>query len=322
MGKFLKTCLIIGVICIVAGFAASAAGINAGGLTELKDQILNGEWSVNLEDLDLGVDLDVDPFYELEEQQYFNQEETVHVNEETVREAYNAAAICEIHVKGAGIAVEFLPYDGSESENKDGSDVIVCAAKSGKYQGFMKEDTLHIIASGKSEKEIGEGLVQIMVPQSVYDAGQLDILVEASAATIDFGDMQANEVELEVSAGTITWSGLSANKLDVDMAAGAVNGEKTVVMGSTDIDMKAGAVTLGGILGAEVDVSVSAGKIALNLAHVMEDYNYDLSCAGGSIKIGEESIEGLAKERKMDNGAAYDMDIECSAGAVEINFVN
>ena len=200
--------------------------------------------------------------------------------------------------------------------------MVVCVAKSGKYQGFMKENTLHIIASGKSEKDIGEGLVQIMVPESVYDAGQLDILVEASAATIDFGEIQAAGVELEVSAGTIIWSDLTANELDVDMAAGAVNGEKTVIMGCTDIDMKAGAVTLGGVLGTEVDISVSAGKITLDLTHVMEDYNYDLSCAGGSIKIGDESIEGLAKDREIDNGAGYDMDVECSAGAVEINFVN
>lgn len=322
MGKFLKTCLIIGIICIVAGFAASAAGINAGGLRELKDQILNGEWNVNLDDLDFDMNLDVEPFYELDEQQYFNQEETVHVNQETVKEVYAAAAIDQIHVKGAGIAVQFVPYDGSEPALTDGGDVVVCATKSGKYQGYMKENVLHIIASGKSEKEVGEGQVQIMVPQSIYDAGQLEITVEASAATIDFGEMQAAGVELEVSAGTITWSGLTANELDVDMAAGAVNGEKTVIMGRTDVDMKAGAVTLGGTLGAEVEIAVSAGKITLNLAHVMEDFNYDLSCAGGSIKIGEESIEGLAKEREIDNHADYDMDVECSAGAVEIQFVN
>ena len=316
MRKFLKICLIIGVICIVAGFAASAAGINAGGLTELKDQILNGEWSVNLGDLDVAL------FYELEEQQYFNNEETIHVDEEMVKEAYAAASIGQIHVKGAGIAVEFLPYDGSEPELTDGSDVVVCAAKSGKYQSFMRENTFYIIASGQSEKEIGEGVVQIMVPQSVYDAGQLDIFVEASAATIDFGEIQAAEVEMEVSAGTIGWSALTAKKLEIDMAAGAVNGEKTVISDSTDVDMKAGAVTLGGVFGAEVDISVSAGKITLNMAHAMTDYNYDLSCAGGSIKLGEKSLEGLAKEQEIDNQSNYTMNVECSAGAVEIKFVN
>lgn len=320
MRKFLKACLIIGVICIVVGLAASAAGINAGGLTELKDQILNGEWSVDLGDWDM--DLDVDPFYELEEQPYFDNEETILVDEETVKEAYSAASIRQIHVKGAGISVQFLPYDGSAPELTDGSDVVVCAVKSGKYQGFMRENTLYIIASGQSEKEIGEGVVQIMVPQRVYAAAQLDVCVEASAAAIDFGEMQAGEVEMEVSAGTIGWSALTARALEIDMAAGAVNGEKTVITDGTDVDMKAGAVTLGGVLGAEVDISVSAGKITLNLAHVMTDYNYNLSCAGGSIKLGESSMEGLAKEQKIDNQANNNMDVECSAGTVEIKFAN
>ena len=62
MTKFLKTCLIIGVICIAVGFAASIAGIRIGGWDELKEQIINGEWSIGPED----IKFDIDPFYELE----------------------------------------------------------------------------------------------------------------------------------------------------------------------------------------------------------------------------------------------------------------
>lgn len=317
MGKFLKTCLIVGVICIVVGFVVSSAGIGAGGLTELKDQILKGEWNV-----DLDLDMDVDPFFELEKQNYFDGNELLSVEVENIEEAFSADGVKGIYIKGAGIAVEMMPYDGSKPELTSGSDIVVCATKSGKFQGFLRDSVLNIIVSGKSEKEVGEGLVQIMIPQAVYDAGQLKVNVEASATTIDFGELQASEVDLEISAGTINWSGLTARELDIDMAAGAVNGTQTVITGSTDIDMKAGAVTLAGVLGADVDIAVSAGKVTLDLAHVWEDYNYDLSCAGGSIKIGDESVEGLAKEREIDNRAAYDMDVECSAGAVEIQFQN
>lgn len=309
MTKFLKTCLIIGVICIAVGFAASAAGIRIGGWDELKEQILNGEWSIGPED----IKFDIDPFYELEDQNYYNENEKIYTNEDLVEDTFGTADFQKIHVKGAGIAIKFL--------NQDSSDVEVRATKSGKYQSYIKENVLYITASGKSEKDLGEGMLQILVPQSIYDAGVLDIIVEASAATVDFGEIQAAEVELEVSAGTITWAGLTANDLEINMAAGTINGEKTIIFNSTDIDMKAGAVTLEGVLGAEVDMGVSAGKITLQLAHVMEDYNYDLSCAGGSIKLGKESIEGLAMERKIDNHAACNMGIECSVGSVEIAFV-
>ncbi len=309
MAKFLKTCLIIGAICIAVGFAASAAGIQAGGWKELKEQIKNGEWSIDPEDINLGID----PFYELEDQNYYNKNEKIYTNEELVEEAFVAADFQKIHVKGAGIAIKFLSHDGS--------DVIVRATKSGKYQGYIKENVLYITASGKSEKDFGDGLIQIQVPQSLYDAALLEIIVEASAGTVDFGEIQAAKVELEVSAGTINWAGLRAKELEINMAAGTVKGENTIISNSTDIDMKAGAVTLEGVLGAEVDMEVAAGKITLQLPHVMEDYNYDLSCAGGSIKLGKESLEGIAKERKIDNHAAYNMGIECSVGSVEISFV-
>ena len=309
MAKFLKTCLIVGVICIAVGYAASKTGIRIEGWEELKEKITNSEWNTKLEDFKP----DVDPFYELEDQNYYNESEKIYTNEELVEEAFAAGDFQKIHVKGAGIAIKFLSHDGS--------DVVVHAAKSGKYQGYIKENILQITVSGKSEKDLGEGVVQILVPQSIYDAGVLDIIVEASAATVDFGKIQAAEVELEVSAGTIAWDSLMAKEMEINMAAGTVKGENTIISNSTDIDMKAGAVTLEGVLGAEVDMEVAAGKITLQLPHIMEDYNYDLSCAGGSIKLGKESLEGLAKERKIDNHAAYNMGIECSVGSVEISFV-
>ena len=317
MGKFLKICLGIGVICVLLGGVASAAGIHVEDLKGLKNQILNRKWNLNL-----GKNLDIDPFYELDAQQYFDKEEYVHSNEEIIKEAYEAASMGKIHVKGAGITVKFLPYDGSEPGLTTGDDIVVRATKSGKYQSFMRENTLYIIASGKSTKEIAEGLVEIMVPQKVYDTNQLNVIVEAGAAVIDFGEMQAMEVNLELSAGTIEWSALTAQKLGINMTAGTVKGERTAISNSTDVDVKAGVMTLGGVLGAEVNISVSAGKTTLDLSHAMEVYNFDLSCAGGSIKLGEISLEGLAKEQEIDNRAAYNMNVECSAGAVEIKFEN
>ena len=71
MGKFLKICLILGIICIGVGIAASGAGVFNGGMAELKEQVLRGDWSFDLDDLMGKVDLDLDPFFELEEQQYF-----------------------------------------------------------------------------------------------------------------------------------------------------------------------------------------------------------------------------------------------------------
>ena len=44
------------------------------------------------------------------------------------------------------------------------------------------------------------------------------------------------------------------------------------------------------------------------------------SVDSGSIKLGEEHVEGIVNGREMDHKAEYDMDIECSVGTVEISF--
>jgi hypothetical protein len=317
MTKFLKTLLVIGIICVAVGYGANAAGIQIPGVEEIKEKIMNHEWDFSLDDFEL----DIDPFYELEEPDYFNKDEKIYENEDSVKEAFGMNEFQKVHVKGAGIAIKFVAYSGSESNIGDGKSIVIHATKSGKYQAYVKENALYIIVNGKSQKELGEGLVEIMVPQEAYDTAQLSITVEASAAAIELGEMQAENVNVELSAGTINWSGLTANELQIAMAAGTVNGGKTIILNETDIDMKAGAVALEGVLGKDVDINVAAGKITLKLAHSMADYNYDLSCAGGSIKLGEERVEGIVKGREMDHQAEYDMDIECSVGTVEVSFI-
>lgn len=319
MAKFLKTCFIIGIICIAVGYGAKSAGIRIEGWEELKEKIVNKEWNFDFDFENLK--LEIKPFYELEEQDYFNKNEKIYENEELIQEAFGINELQKVHVKGAGIAIKFVPYNNNEFNIGDGKSIVIHAKKSGKYQAYVKEHTLCIIVNGDSQKELGEGLVEIMVPQAAYDAMQLSVTVEASAATIDLDVMQAKDIKVEVSAGTINWSGLTTDKLSIAMAAGSVIGENTIILDETDIDMKAGAVTLAGILGKDVEIEVAAGKATLKLAHSMEDYNYDLSCAGGSIKLGDERVEGIVRDREMDHNAEYNMDIECSVGTVELSFV-
>lgn len=304
MGKFLKTCLILGIICIVIGFVASGAGVSLGGLNELKEQVLNGEWSF---------DAGIDPFFELEEQHYFDENEILNVDVDK-EESFLAADIHEIHVKSAGVTVKFAEHDGE--------DIIVSTSKVNKYQAFVKEGELHVTARGQSTQNLGNGVVQIMVPAAVYAAGTLDMTVESAASVIEFGKMAAADVELDVSAGTISWSELKAQELSIEMAAGTVTGQNVAISGSTDIDLSAGTVEISGVLGTETDIEMTAGMVNIALADAYTDYNYDVSCAGGSVTVGDQKLEGLAKSLEVSNRAAKYIDVECSMGTVDISFVN
>ena len=314
MGKFLKICLILGIICIGIGIAASGAGVFNGGLADLKDQVLNGEWSVNLDELIGEVDLDVDPFFELEEQQYFEEKHEVIEGAEDREERFAVAGLQEIHIKSAGVTVEFTEYAGEE--------IVVNISKVNQYQSFVKGNELHITARGQDPKSLGEGMVKVMVPSTVYESGAWDFEVESSAGAIHLNKIKAQDVEINVSAGTVSWTELHSGELSIQMSAGAVNGAGTVVSGETDIELKAGNVDMSGILGVVTDIEMAAGKVSIVLEDAYTDYNYNISCAGGSVKVGEQVAEGLAKSMEIDNKAAKEMDIECSMGAVNITFAN
>ncbi len=308
MGKFIKRCLIVGVICVVVGLAASSAGIFKGGLGQLKEQILSGKWTI---DFDEGIE--IEPFFELEEQHYFKENATTHVDEEKVEESFSASEVQKINIKTSGITIEVKEYDGQ--------DVFVESAAVHKYQGYLDKGELYIIGRGQNSNDLGKGKVTVSIPSSLSNNGTLGVEIESAASVVSIDKLIVRDVELKVSAGTISWQELTAGELSIEMSAGAVKGINTTITEDTDIQVRAGAVTLNGQFGVETEIEVAAGKVEIGLADAVGAYNYDVSCAGGSVSVGDEAIEGIAKTVKMEHGALKHMDIECSMGAININAI-
>ena len=321
MGKFLKICLIIGVICIAIGVIASAAGVTMGGLPLLKEQILKGDWSFDSEDIpdfeewfdaDGVLDMNVEPFFELEEQDFFDSKEEINESSERQEYAFQTDGITGINLKCAGVTADFMVHNGT--------DILIYTTKTGKYQNYIRDQELSIVVTGQNEKNLSAGAVEILIPEALCEEAQLDLDIEAAASVIKLGALTLDEVELEVNAGVVNWEGLEVGDLSMNMATGTVNGVDTHILRKTDIEMHAGSVELSGGLGTETELEIMAGKIALTLENKISDFNYDVSCAGGSVTIGEEQIQGLGKDMKQNNNASNQMDIECSAGAVNIQF--
>ncbi len=307
MGKFIKTCLIIGVICIVAGIVTSGTGIFKGGLTQIKEEILNGEWSINL-----GEHTEMEPFFELEEQHYFKEDVLVNVDMEKVQDTFSEADVQELHIKSAGVTVEFAEHEGEG--------IFIEANMVHKYQAYLEAGELHIIARGQSGQNLGKGEVKVSVPSSLCNSGAVDLEIESAASVVTFDKLTAKDVELKVSAGTISWKELTVGELRVEMAAGTVNGMNTTVTGETDMKVSAGTITLTGVLGSETELETTAGKVEIALEDAFKAYNYDISCAGGSVTVGDQVVEGIAKTAQLEHGALKHIDIECSVGAVNISF--
>ena len=51
-----------------------------------------------------------------------------------------------------------------------------------------------------------------------------------------------------------------------------------------------------------------------------QDYNYDIECGLGSVRIGDKRYNDLADDHEVNNGGSTMVDISCSMGSVEVDF--
>ncbi|MFQ8980388.1 MAG: hypothetical protein ACLR6I_07435 [Waltera sp.] len=57
------------------------------------------------------------------------------------------------------------------------------------------------------------------------------------------------------------------------------------------------------------------GELKLTLAGTQTDFDYDLSCGMGELKVGDDSYNGLAQEKQINNNASKNMELEMTPRA-------
>ena len=150
-----------------------------------------------------------------------------------------------------------------------------------KYQCYVNEGTLHIEGNLKASIGIGN------------QDGKIVIVIP--------NDMVFDEVDFEIGAGQADVSGLKANKVDIEVGAGQMN--------ITNLDVK------------ELNAETGTGKLYAELVGKQTDYNYNLECGIGRLKVGDSTYSGLGTEQNISNpGAERFMDVECGIGQIEIKF--
>jgi hypothetical protein len=62
------------------------------------------------------------------------------------------------------------------------------------------------------------------------------------------------------------------------------------------------------------------GNITMQLEGEEEDFDYELDCVTGNLRIGDTEYSGLASSREVDNNAIKKMDLQCAMGNIEVEF--
>lgn len=166
---------------------------------------------------------------------------------------------------------------------------------------------------------------------SYYDVGDirnLDLQIGTGSLTIR--EAEDDQFTLDTTNSLLTDVKTSGNTLKVDCASSGRNTSTGIVLyvpsgvefREVKIDVGAGKAECSIPLQArEFDLEVGAGQLDMELAGAQEDYNYDVDCAIGQIKIGDSSYSGLGVEKEITNRHAdAEVKAECAAGQIIISF--
>ena len=169
-------------------------------------------------------------------------------------------------------------------------------ARQGRWIGSsMEEDRLELYISGGDE----------YVPE-------LEITIPR--------DTRFQDVEVSMAAGNCTIAGLHADDLEVELAAGHLEIDRGEIR-DLCFQCGAGSILYTGRVEGDVNVGCAAGAVQLQLYGEENAFNYSLEGTGGSVKVGELSLDGLLLKKDIDNDAAKDIDLQCAAGNIQVDFL-
>ena len=188
-----------------------------------------------------------------------------------------------------------------------------------KLQAFVDGDALCVSASERQSHMLtgSVGTILLYLPE-----GQRfrEAEISMGAGWVEGYGLRADKASLEIGAGTVDVADAEVGRLEVSIGAGDVNfGWLEAESLKADVSMGGFAAT-GRLLG-NADIQCAMGSVALLLEGRKGDFDYKLSCAMGSIDFDDEESYSLVQEKKVDNRAGKEMDIECSMGSVSISFM-
>lgn len=146
----------------------------------------------------------------------------------------------------------------------------------------------------------------------VTDGGKLILYIPRN--------IQMPEINIRVGDGKINLNGIQTKELDLELERGEINAfdfeaeELSVSCGLSVANVK-------GVVQKNVDLDCGAGVINFETKGTQTDYNYEIEAGIGEIHLGEQKFSGIAVEKTINNHAKKEMEIDCGAGKVNIEFV-
>lgn len=190
------------------------------------------------------------------------------------------------------------------------------------YTCEMREDTL-FISHEWHRKHITirlngheESLIVLYLPDNISFSC---IECELGAGKIKMSDVPFSCENMKMDIGAGKWKAERLHvtgKLTMDIGAGKVKLQNAKA-GSLSLDCGAGKCVYEGRIDGDCTVDCGAGTCIFQLENKESDFDYDISCAFGQIRVNERKITLLGAEKVRNNECAIGKaTLECGVGTI------
>lgn len=162
-----------------------------------------------------------------------------------------------------------------------------------------------------------ESKIVLQIPKDVcYEK----VTMKFGAADVKAEQIAAKQLMIEVGAGRFEADTvLAENEANISVGAGAFYASE-VALANAELHCGVGEMEMTGSVTGKSFVECGVGEVELVLEGNEEDYCGELDCGLGEIVFGDMSIGGSGKKDFGVSDAAYQMDVKCGVGEVEIRF--
>lgn len=311
MKKFIKGCIIAGLVCLLAGGGMMTAAVAMGAsLTDAIPQQLKQWWNEvgDLAENEFWADSDF-PFDSEDQEQFNINEFSTDKNDTDISgqgdQIYSSNEIKELDADLSAGKVRIV-------EDSAGDEItIYCNKDSSFYKIEDKGGELNLKTyPGNGYSHDSNLLFTIHIPPN-YQFTKVKININPS-----------NKIGINRSKSVgVVADAITADELSLNVTAGVANISQGYV-GKLSIDSEAGAVNYSGDVLDRVSVDCEASAINLKLVGEKEDFSYKVDSELGAVKLGDESISVLGKTGLENANAPKSMDLKCEVSAVKITFMN
>ena len=134
-----------------------------------------------------------------------------------------------------------------------------------------------------------------------YDEDELEIYIikcDDDAIVYIPENIENKELEITTNGSNVVVDNITAMEFDAEVAGADFN--------------FLGSVT------TKLDVSCTGGNVVVELDNDLELYDVEVECMAGEVVVGNEDYSGIFVDQSIKRGNNKKIDVECSAGNVEI----